>query len=87
MQNNLNKNLSQSGADQLLSAAAKKLGCTPEQLKAQLQSGELEKKIRSAPKGSQMAGIAALMNDPAAMRKLMSDPQTAELIRKLRNGR
>ncbi len=87
MRNNLNKSLSQSGADQLLDTAAKKLGCTPEQLKAQLQSGELEKKIRSAPKGSQLSGIAAIMNDPAAMRKLMSDPAAAELIKKLKNGR
>ncbi|MBQ4224992.1 MAG: hypothetical protein II664_01615 [Oscillospiraceae bacterium] len=70
-----------------MDTAAKKLGCTPEQLKAQLQSGELEKKIRSAPKGSQLSGIAAIMNDPAAMRKLMSDPAAAELIKKLKNGR
>ncbi len=87
MQDNLNKRLSDSGSEDILNTAAKKLGCTPQQLKAQLQSGELERRIRSAPKGSQLSGIAALMNDPAAMKKLMSDPAAAELIRKLRNGR
>ena len=87
MKNNLNNRLSNSGSEDILNTAAKKLGCTPQQLKAQLQSGELERRIRSAPKGSQLSGIAALMNDPAAMKKLMSDPAAAELIRKLRNGR
>ncbi len=87
MQNNLNKNLSQQGAQQLLNAAAGKLGCTPEQLRAQLQSGELERKIKNAPAGSQLSGISGILNDPAAMRKLMSDPAARELIKKLRNGR
>ena len=90
MQNNLNKNLTHknnSAADSLINAVAKNLGCSPKELKAQLQSGELEKKIRSAAPGSQLSGAAALLNDPAAMQKLMSDPKAAELIRKLTKGR
>lgn len=90
MQNNLNKNLTQknnSAADSLINAAAKNLGCSPSELKAQLQSGELERKIRNAAPGSQLSGAASLLNDPNAMKKLMSDPKAAELIRKLTKGR
>ena len=87
MQNNLNKDLSGAGAEGLIKAAAGKLGCSPEQLKAQLRSGELERKIRNAPAGSQLSGLSGILNDPAAVKKLMSDPAARELIKKLRNGR
>lgn len=86
MQNNLNKNLNPAAVDKLMNAAAQKLGCSPAQLKAKLQSGELERSIKNGSAG-ELNGLAAILNDPAAINKLMNDPAAAQIINKLRNGR
>lgn len=68
----------------LLAAASKKLGCTPEQLRRGIESGDLSKSVSSQSKNDpQFAELSRLMNDPAAMKKLMSDPKAAALLKKL----
>lgn len=68
----------------LLAAASKKLGCTPEQLRRGIESGDLSKSVSPQNKNDpQLAELNRLMNDPAAISKLMSDPKAAELLKKL----
>lgn len=71
----------------LINVAAKKLGMTPQQLARGIESGEIEKTLRSGGKNGEFSAAAAALNDPQALQRLMSDPKTAELIAKLRNGR
>ena len=87
MSDNLNKSLKSSNADALISAAAGKLGCSAEELKKRLQSGQLEQELRSAKAGTPLSKAAGILSDPKAVQKLMSDPAAAELIRKLSKGR
>jgi hypothetical protein len=89
MQNSLNKNLNPEGVNPqvlngLLAAASKKLGCTPEQLRAQLESGQLEQAIKNSnPANPQMAKLKQAVSDPKAAEKLLKDPTAAELLKKL----
>lgn len=70
---------------QLISMASKKLGCTPEQLRSQLESGKLEQAIKNSSDPS-FDKIKQAMNDPKAAEKIMNDPNTAELLKKLGKG-
>lgn len=95
MSNNLNKNLNsgkQSAPDgvnpqvlnRLLSMASKKLGCTPDQLREQLESGQLEQSIKNSnPTDPSMAKFKQMISDPKAAEKLMKDPNAAEILKKL----
>lgn len=97
MKNNLNKNLSLSGnekkqgsdnsgaqaLDQLLAVASRKLGVSEAQLRAQLESGQLEQAVRKANiNDPRLAGLKAALNDPASAEKLMKDPAAADIIKK-----
>jgi hypothetical protein len=89
MQDSLNKNLSEDGInsqvlEQLLSAASKKLGCTPEQLRSQLESGQLEQAIKNSnPTNPQMAKLKQAVSDPKAAEKILKDPAAAKMLKKL----
>lgn len=86
MSNNQNNDLNPNPAvlNDLLNAAAKKLGCSPQQLKKNLESGNLGQGIAAQGKANPTLGeLNRLMNDPAAIQKLMSDPKAAELLKKL----
>lgn len=71
----------------LINVAAKKLGMTPQQLTRGIESGDIEKTLRGGGKNGEFSAAASLLGDPQALQRLMSDPKTAELISKLRNGR
>lgn len=85
MRNNLNKDLTPDPAvlNDLLSAASKKLGCTPEQLRKNLESGNLGQNMGNQSNNPQLSELNRLMNDPAAIQKLMNDPKAAALLKKL----
>lgn len=76
MTNNLNKNLNPAVFDKLLAAAAKKMGCSERELKAKLESGELEKAMNADP------NLKKVMSDPVLLQKLLSDPNASALISK-----
>lgn len=93
MENNLNKNLNQQNQipgvdpkliDGLLTAASKKLGCKPDELKRKLQNGEFEAAVKNSnPTTPQMIRFKQMLGDPKAIERLMSDPKAAEILKKL----
>ncbi len=76
MTNNLNKNLNPAVFDKLLSAAAKKMGCSESELKRKLESGELEKAMTKNP------DLRKVMSDPALLQRLLNDPNASALLSK-----
>ncbi len=92
MYKNLNKDLKQSsapegvdsnGLNMLLGVVSSRLGCTPQQLRAQLESGELEKQIKSSD-NPQLDGIKQILNDPEAAQKIINDPKAKQAFKRLR---
>jgi hypothetical protein len=94
MSNNLNKNLT-AGAPEgvdpdvlsgLLAVAAKKLGCTPDELRRNLENGKIEQAIKNADasKNPQLQKLKAAVNDPAAAEKLVKSSGAEQILKKLK---
>lgn len=77
-----NFNLSQEQMNRLLGVAGKKMGIDPENLKAQMDSGQLDG-ILQGLSGDQREKISGLMQNPAAMQQLISDPKVQQLLKGL----
>lgn len=77
-----NFNFSQEQLNRLLGVAGKKMGIDPENLKTQMESGKLDG-ILQGLSGDQRDKISGLMNDPAAMQQLISDPKVLQLLKGL----
>ncbi len=75
-------NLSQKQMELLMSLASKKMGKNPEQMRQQLQSGDLQGLLGGLPQGQQQR-IQQLMNDPAAIQQLISNPKVQQLLQGL----
>lgn len=76
------KNLNPKQVDQLLQAASKKLGVSPEQLKSELESGKYDKVLKNmSQKDSAM--LQKVMQNPKMVEKLISSPQAKALYQKL----
>ena len=69
----------------LLAAAARRLGKTPEALRAQLQTGGLEALTASLDE-AQRERAAKLLNDPEALRKTLADPRVQAMLARLTKG-
>lgn len=65
-----------------MSLASKKMGKNPEQMRQQLQSGDLQGLLGGLPQGQQQR-IQQLMNDPAAIQQLISNPRVQQLLQGL----
>lgn len=86
MSKNQNNDLSPNPAvmNDLLNVAAKKLGCTPQQLQKSIESGNIGQGIaQNSKNAASINELNRLMKDPAAIQKLMNDPKAAELLKKL----
>jgi hypothetical protein len=71
--------------ERLLKAAGGQLGMSPEALKNQLESGQLDALLsRLSPE--QSGQIGALLKNPAAVSQLLQNPQVAELLKKFMKG-
>ena len=90
MTNNLHKGLDNNNPGKpspevfgaLLKAAAGRLGTDPETLRRRLESGELEKSIMDfKPENEGMRKLKQALSDPAAAKKLLSDPRAAALLK------
>lgn len=83
MNNRIDKNLPPKGpaADALFKAAAAKLGCSPEQLKARIESGTLEKSLRSSA-DPRLRAAADALSDPKTAERLRNDPNAQALMKK-----
>ncbi|MCD8095634.1 MAG: hypothetical protein LUE12_05845 [Ruminococcus sp.] len=68
---------------QLLNTVSNKLGCTPTQLKQQLENGSLERQLFSDSSNPQLQKLKQAANDPNAAQKLLNDPKTAAVLKKL----
>ena len=80
------KNISGQQADAMLAMAAKKLGKNPDELKSQLQKGDMNA-LTSSLDEKQKQQVASVLNDPQAMQRLMQSPQVKELLDRLAKGR
>ena len=91
MNNNLNKTLTNKapGSPQpdsaavqaLIKAASEKLGCTPDQLKSQIENGTLEKKLSSG-QDPRFRAAAKALSDPKALERLQKDPNAQALMKR-----
>ena len=68
--------------DALMKAAAKSLGTTPEQLRAQIDNGTLQQSL-SGMNNRQAAQLSAALNDPKSAERIMNSPQAKALLSKL----
>lgn len=79
-------NLSPDQISKLLGIAGDKLGMQPDQIKNQIESGNLsELTNKLTPEQSQQ--MSQLLNDPAAVQKLLSNPQVAGFIQTFMKGK
>lgn len=67
----------------LLSMASKKLGTSPQELKNQLESGDLSKILKNLPK-DQAQVIKNAAGDKNAAQKILSSQQAQEIYNKLK---
>jgi hypothetical protein len=79
-----NLNLSQQQMDNLLKIAGKKLGKDPEDLRGQLERGELDQMI-SGLKPETQSKIAELANNPKAVEALLGGGRLGEIIANFTN--
>ena len=77
-------NISPEKMDMLLKTAGQRLGKDPQQLKNQLQSGNLE---GLGIDQSQQRQIGDLLKDPQAMAKFFEQPQIKDMLQQLMKGR
>lgn len=82
MNNNQKAAPDNKAAEAFLRAAAKKLGCSPQALAAQIENGGLEQTLRSQS-DPKLRAAANLLSDPKALDKLKSDPNAQALMKKL----
>lgn len=69
----------------LLNTMAQRLGTTPDQMKAEAQSGDLSR-LFGAMNPEDAAKIQKVLNDREAANKLLNSPQAQQLIRQLMGG-
>lgn len=77
----MNMNLTPQQQQALINAASQKLGITPEQIAAMLQSGKAEELAARAG-----VPVQQYANNPAAIERLLSDPAARAVIKKLMGG-
>lgn len=68
--------------DQLLTAASKKLGVPPQQLKEELESGKYDKVLKNMNQ-KDSAMLQKVLQNPKMVEKLISSPQAKALYQKL----
>ncbi len=77
-----NFNISPDQMDSLMQMASQKIGTDPQKLKEQMQSGNMDGLMQNLTPGQQ-AQINNLMNNPAAIEKLIASPKVQMLLKGL----
>ncbi len=75
-------NLSQNQLDSLVKLAGKKMGIDPNDLKQQMESGQMDGILNNL-NSNQKAQMQNLMNNPKAIQQLMENPKLQALIKNL----
>lgn len=76
--------LSPAQMESLLQSLAQQLHCDPNQLRQQLQSGNLSAVTRSM-NGSDVQQVQNLLKDPRQLQQVMNSPEMKELLRRIQN--
>lgn len=76
------KNLPDSKKQALLTAAAQKLGTSPDDLRRQLENGTFDKALGNMPKGD-AAMLMKALSDKTTAEKILSSPQAQAIYKKL----
>ena len=72
-----------SSMEKMIQLASSKLGVSPEKLKRTLESGNIEDMLGSMRR-EDADKLKKLMNDPSAKEKLLSSPEAAKIIKKMK---
>lgn len=75
-------NLNQKGMDALLGMASKKFGTTPENLKSDIQKGNLDN-VMKGMNTAESQKLKQALSDKDMMNKVMNSPEAQALIKKL----
>lgn len=87
MQGNMNnQNISPETINQLLNLAGQKMGTDPMKLKAQLEQGAFSDVLGKLPKG-QGEMVSSMLNNPAALEKMLNTPKAQQMLKDLMGGR
>ena len=79
-------NLSPKQIDGLLKMAGSRLGRDPQQLRQQLESGNLQQ-ITQGMNPQQQQQVAEILKDPQAIARFVENPQVQQTIAQLMKGR
>ena len=79
-------NLSPKQIDGLLKMAGSRLGRDPQQLRQQLESGNLQQ-ITQGMNPQQQQQVAEILKDPQAIARFVENPQIQQMIAQLMKGR
>ncbi|MEG2143875.1 MAG: hypothetical protein RRY40_00960 [Oscillospiraceae bacterium] len=84
--NNNSSNNSNNGKsmDSLLNYAGKKMGCSPEEIKKSLESGNFDSLNMSAAQKKQ---VGEILKDKEALNKILTDPGVQNLINSITRGK
>lgn len=74
--------LSPAQVESLLQSLAQQLHCDPNQLRQQLQNGNLSAVTRSMS-NSDVQQVKNLLNDPKQLQQVMNSPEMKELLRRI----
>ena len=84
--NGFGDKLSQMQTEAMLKMAANKLGQTPDEVKNALQSGDVDSLTASLGEDERRK-VNAVLSDPEAMRKILSDPKVKQLLESFNKSR
>lgn len=80
------RDLNKEKVELLLNKASRKLGCSPSELQAQLQKGQLDAALKNVTP-EQSAKINRLISNPKALDEVLKSPQAQALIKQLTQGK
>ncbi|WP_312643209.1 hypothetical protein [Hydrogenoanaerobacterium sp.] len=73
-------NISNAQIDLMLNMVSQKMGVTPDQLKAQLQGGDL-------PQGLNAGNVKQVLNDPQKLESLLNSDKIKQVMQDLMNNK
>ncbi len=78
-------NVNQRALEAMLEAVSKKLGTSPDELKKNLESGNMNGVIKGMDE-TQSEKLRQALNNKSLQEKIMSSPEAQELVKKLSGG-
>ncbi len=82
----MNTNFSKNQINQILKMAGEKMGKTPDNLKKDVQQGNIEKALNNL-NPTQAEKIKQILNNPVLANQMLNTPQARSLIEKFSKGK